>query len=75
MMERKMVFPVGDQINEAKKTIQSALNNYKVTDGVILKGTLSDIIPDKVYLTPKHLYSVVFAHGKVNLRVDGTKGF
>lgn len=75
MMERKMVFPVGDQINEAKKTIQSALNNYKVTDGVILKGTLSDITPDKVYLTPKHLYSVVFAHGKVNLRVDGTKGF
>jgi hypothetical protein len=39
-----------------------------------LKGTLTDIVPDKVYLTPKHLYSVVFASGKVNLRVDGLKG-
>jgi hypothetical protein len=74
MMEKKMTFPVGDQITEAKKTIQKALGNYKVTDGVTLKGTLSDIQPDKVYLTPKHLYSVVFAHGKVNLKVDGMKG-
>ncbi|KQS31565.1 DUF4403 family protein [Dyadobacter sp. Leaf189] len=74
MMEKKMIFPVGEQIAEAKKTIQKALSNYKVTDGVTLKGTLSDIQPDKVYLTPKHLYSVVFAQGKVNLRVDGLKG-
>jgi len=74
MMEKKMVFPVGQQIIDAKATIQKALQNYKVTDGVILKGNLSDIVPDKVYLTPKHIYSVVFAHGKVNLRVDGIKG-
>ncbi|NIJ53180.1 DUF4403 family protein [Dyadobacter arcticus] len=74
MMEKKMVFPVGEQITEAKKTIQKALANYKITEGVTLKGTLSDIVPDKVYLTPKHLYSVVFANGKVNLRVDGLKG-
>lgn len=74
MMEKRMVFPVGDQIADAKKTIQKALSNYKVTEGVILKGSLSDILPDKVYLTPKHLYSVVFASGKVNLKVDGLKG-
>ncbi|TLU99347.1 DUF4403 family protein [Dyadobacter luticola] len=74
MMEKRMVFPVGEQITEAKKTIQKALANYKITEGVTLKGTLSDIVPDKVYLTPKHLYSVVFANGKVNLRVDGLKG-
>jgi hypothetical protein len=74
MMEKRMVFPVGDQIAEAKKTIQKALSNYKVTEGVIVKGNLSDILPDKVYLTPKHLYSVVFASGKVNLKVEGLKG-
>ncbi|MCE6989344.1 DUF4403 family protein [Dyadobacter sp. CY323] len=74
MVEKRMVFPVGEQISVAKKTIQKALGNYKITEGVTLKGTLSDIVPDKVYLTPKHLYSVVFASGKVNLRVDGLKG-
>jgi hypothetical protein len=74
MMEKKMVFPVGDQIADARNTIQKALSNYKVTEGVVVKGILSDIVPDKVYLTPKHLYSVVFATGKVNLKVGGLKG-
>jgi len=75
MMENKMVFPVGDQISDARKTIQNALSNVKLIDGVLLKGTLTDILPDKVYLTPNHIYSVVFAQGKVNLRVDGLKSF
>jgi hypothetical protein len=75
MMEKKMVFPVGEQVNDAKKTIQAALANYKVVDGVLIRGTLTDIVPDKVYLTPKHIYSVVFAQGKVNLRVDGLRSF
>jgi len=75
MMENKMVFPVGDQISDTKKTIQHALSNLKLIDGVLLKGTLTDILPDKVYLTPNHIYSVVFAEGKVNLRVDGLKSF
>jgi len=74
MMEKRMIFPVGDQIADAKNTIQKALANYKVTEGVVVKGILSDIVPDKVYLTPKHLYSVVFATGRVNLKVDGLKG-
>lgn len=74
MMEKKMIFPVGGQIADAKSTIQKTLANYKVTEGVVVKGILSDIVPDNVYLTPKHLYSVVFATGKVNLKVDGLKG-
>ena len=69
-----MVFPVGTQISDAKKTIQKALSNLKVTEGVILKGNLTDITPDRVYLTPEHLYSVVFANGNVNLKVNGLKG-
>jgi hypothetical protein len=75
MMEKRMVFPVGEQISDAKRTIQGALANLKVMDGVLIKGTLTDIVPDKVYLTPQHIYSVVFAEGKVNLRVDGLKSF
>jgi hypothetical protein len=75
MMEREMVFAAGSQITETKKSIQQTLSNYKVMDGVELKGTLTDIKPDKVYLTPKHLYSVVFAEGHINLRVEGLRGF
>lgn len=73
MMEKKMVFPVGAQIGDAKKTIQNMLSNFKIIDGVLVKGSIADIVPDRVYLTPKHIYSVVFAEGKVNLRVDGLR--
>ncbi|WP_159468103.1 DUF4403 family protein [Dyadobacter sp. 3J3] len=75
MMEKEMVFGIGTQMAEAKKSIQQTLSNYKVTDGVQLKGTLTEITPDKVYLTPKHIYSVVFAQGNVNLRVEGLRSF
>jgi hypothetical protein len=75
MMERALVFPVGRQISETKSTIQQLLTSYKVTDGIQLKGTLTDVAPDKVYLTPKHLYAVVFAEGNVALKVDGLKQF
>ena len=75
MMEKEMVFPVGSQMSEAKKSVQQILANYKVTDGVQIKGTLLEITPDKVYLTPKHIYSVVFAEGSVNLRVEGLRSF
>jgi hypothetical protein len=71
MMEEQFVFPVGDQIAEAQKTIQSALNHNTLTKGIVLSGTLKEIIPDQVYLTPDHINSVVFATGRATLRVEG----
>lgn len=75
MMESALVFPVGAQIAQTKKTVQDVLKNFKVTDGIQLKGTLTDVAPDRVYLTPKHLYSVVFADGNVALKVEGLRNF
>ena len=75
MMENALVFPVGEQISSTRKIIQQLIKSYKVTDGIQLKGELSEIAPDRVYLTPKHLYSVVFAQGNVSLKVHGLKGF
>jgi hypothetical protein len=75
MMENALVFPVGEQISQTKKTVQDILKNFKVTDGIQLKGALTEVSPDKVYLTPKHLYSVVFAEGNVALKVEGLRSF
>lgn len=71
MIEKKMIFPVGDQIEEARKKIQHTLTHYQVTKGVELNGSLTDITPDRVYLTPRHIYAIVFATGKVNLKIEG----
>jgi len=71
MMEQQLVFPVGGQITQAHSTIQSALTNNTLAKGVVLNGTLNEIMPDRVYLTPDHIYSVVFATGRASLRVEG----
>ena len=73
LLEKNMVFPLGDQIEETKSSLQSTLNNFKVTDGIKIKGQIENIVPDKVYLTPNHIIAVVFANGNVDLTVSGLK--
>ncbi|TDB57333.1 DUF4403 family protein [Arundinibacter roseus] len=71
MMEQQFVFPIGQQIAETQAVIQKNLTHNTLTKGIILNGKINEIEPHKVYLTPEHLYSVVFAGGQVTLRVEG----
>lgn len=71
MIERSFVFPMGEQINEAQSSVQNMLSHNNLAKGITLKGTLEEIVPDRVYLTPDDIYSVVFAKGKVSLTIEG----
>ncbi|GHB58843.1 DUF4403 family protein [Persicitalea jodogahamensis] len=71
MLEKQFVFPVGGQIEEARQSIQKTLQNNVLAKGVTLNGTISEIAPDRVYLTPENIYAVVFAKGRVALKVEG----
>ncbi|WP_229236002.1 DUF4403 family protein [Dyadobacter tibetensis] len=75
MIEKKMIFSVGDQIYETQKSMQKALDEIQVVDGVRISGKIEEINPDRVYLTPEHICAVVFANGRVGLRVKGLKNF
>lgn len=71
MLEKQFVFPVGNQIEEARQSIQKTLQNNVLAKGVVLNGIISEIAPDRVYLTSENIYAVVFATGKVTLKVEG----
>jgi hypothetical protein len=71
MMERNFVFPIGEQINEAQRSLQKMLSQNNLTKGIMLTGSLEEIVPDRVYLTPDDIYSVVFAKGQVSLKIEG----
>ncbi len=71
MLEKQLTFPVGDQIDEAKKALQARLTNNSVTKGVILNGKITQVTPDQVYLTADALLAVVHANGQVNVKVEG----
>jgi hypothetical protein len=70
-MQQALTFPVGEQIDEARRQIQAMLNQKAVAKGVVLNGQLTEISPDRVYLTPQSILAVVFANGKMSLSVDG----
>ncbi len=69
MMKEALVFPVGEQLDALTTTIRQTLINHPVSDGIFLHGKLNEATPDKVYLTPTHIYTVVNATGEVNLDI------
>ncbi len=69
-MQEALTFKIGGQVTDMKKQIQANLNKT-VSKGVAMNGNISEITPDRVYLTPTSIVAVVFAKGKLNIKVDG----
>jgi Domain of unknown function (DUF4403) len=70
MMQEQFGMPVDDLINYAKQNVEAAMNT-EYLKGVKLSGRIEKVIPDKVYLTPNGITTVVFAMGKMDLKVNG----
>ena len=70
-IEKNMTFAVGDQIDAVRQSIQERMANYPLAKGVTLTGKINEVRPDQVYLTPTAMVAVVYANGKVNVRVQG----
>ncbi len=70
-IEQQLVFPAGEQIETARKAVQQSLHHKVLAKGIELNGNIEKITPDKIYLTPEHIYAVVFAEGKLDIKVDG----
>lgn len=71
MLEKQFTIPVGDQLTEIQKSIQAQLTNNQLAKGVVLNGKIETITPDQVYLTPTAILAVIFAKGKVDVKVEG----
>ena len=70
-MKDALTFKIGGQIDEMKKQMQANLTNNKVAKGITLNGNISELTPDKVYLTPNSIIAVINANGKLDIKVDG----
>jgi hypothetical protein len=71
MLNEKMVFPVGTQIQTAKQMIEKELTSYTVNEYATISGMLKELRPQGIYLTPKALQVVILADGKVSMKVGG----
>jgi hypothetical protein len=71
LMDENLVFPIGDQIETAKKMIEKELKNVEVNEYATVSGSLRDLRPQGIYLTEKAIHVVILADGKVSMKVGG----
>ncbi len=70
MMKEAMVFPIAEQLGTLTETIRTSIANQVISEGITLKGRLNEALPDKINLTPEHIYTVVHATGSLDLHID-----
>ncbi len=71
LMAENLVFPIGDQIEEAKAMIEKELKSVEVNEYATVSGSLENLHPEGIYLTEKAIRVVILANGKVSMRVGG----
>ncbi|KAA9340342.1 DUF4403 family protein [Adhaeribacter soli] len=71
MIQDQINFPLKSQLEDTKKQIQKALNEQgRVHESVMLRGKVTDIVPDNIYLTPTAIKAIVNAKGNLTISID-----
>lgn len=70
-IEESCRFSINDQLKEGEKTMAGFLNNYEPVKGVKVNGSLSQLAPSRIVLTPGAMIAMVLAKGKVGISING----
>ncbi len=71
MIQAQVNFPVQGQLTEAKKMLQKNLDqSARVHESVLLRGSIKDIVPENIYLTPAGIKAVITANGNLTATID-----
>ncbi|MCX6271071.1 MAG: DUF4403 family protein [Bacteroidetes bacterium] len=65
MIQKNLVFPLGDQLNSAKALLQESIKEFPLTEGVVLRGSVSDLTIGDIQLTQESILVNVVLKGKV----------
>lgn len=70
MIEKRLVFPLGRNIKEARKMLQNSLTNYDMGMGATLKGQLNDLNVDGILLTRESIKASILFKGKITILIN-----
>jgi hypothetical protein len=71
VIEKNMVFPIGKELDAARKDAQTYLTNYEPVRGVFINGKLEKLETSDVYLIEDALVAVLNVGGRLSVRVEG----
>ncbi|MES2380348.1 MAG: DUF4403 family protein [Bacteroidota bacterium] len=69
-IEKQMVFSIADQLAEAKKVANEAVNK-KWIDMIDINGTIKNIEPSTIYITPNALNINIITEGNLKVIMNG----
>ncbi len=64
-------FSIAEQLNAGTKSMATYLTNYEPVKGVKINGALTDLAPNKIFLTPGAMIAMIVAKGKISIAIDG----
>lgn len=71
MIQQQVNIPVQGELAKAKKLLQASLDkSSRVNSSLLLRGNISDIAPENIYLTPTGIKAVINAKGNLTATVD-----
>lgn len=70
-MKKAMTFPLDEDINYLKTSVQETLNHYELSPGVLLTGVLDSVMVENTRVTPTSIRVSLFSKGRVNVDVKG----
>ncbi len=70
-IKQKLVFPVGEQLNQAMTLGNGVLNNLPVNNIAVIKGRITHISPQEIYLDQKGIHVNIKSQGTAEVRISG----
>jgi Domain of unknown function (DUF4403) len=70
-MEESMMFPLDENLWAMRTAIQTSLDNYQVSPGIMMQGKIDHLQVDETRLTKGSIRIVLFADGKLLVNVAG----
>jgi len=70
-IESSMHYSLADQLKLGEELIRKSLNHNRIATNIVLNGSLSQLSPKKIILTPTSIKTVVNAKGKLDVQIEG----
>ncbi|MGB4776539.1 MAG: DUF4403 family protein [Daejeonella sp.] len=70
-IQQNCTFSIAEQLSTGQKTMTNYLTNYQPVKGVKINGSLTELAPNKIFLTPDAIITMIVAKGKVAVSIDG----
>jgi hypothetical protein len=70
LIANQLKWSISNEMSLVKSAINSNLKAYKLSDGIVLSGSVTKVQPGSIYILPDGIISEIGASGKFNINIE-----